>query len=532
MVFTPDGLIFATKNRARSGEVVDANTGETVAGPTLPPISVGSRLALTLDGRTLLVSDRGDDKGVTVWDLASGKERHRLPGAGADMVLAPDGKSVLINDGLLQRWDLATGKPLWPETFEQGHAGEVLSLAFSADGKQLASSSADGTARLWDLATGKPLQVWRNHTPRLTLNLPEAMGGATAVALSPDGRWLVSGGSDYQAKVMDVRTGKETCTMELARRGNEDDIRLFQLRMTPDSQKVIGVSGGLFYPFRNAQQPQQSHTLSIWDMQTGKLLAQRPVPVTLPASCSFSADARTVVVNGGLFDVASGIEVRRLAETDPAYPDFSFSLFSNRCLPFSFSRDDRLVVGGCGQVAEKEGKKTTNPDGLRVWEAATGQVIARLKTKSWTAQVAFLPGNRFVATNDGDGIQVWDVRTGQVVQQFPLKGQAWSSATNMTRAGCFGVTPDGQRLATGHPDGTILLWDLKLPAVKPDPLAAKEVESLWADLKAEDAARAWRAVWRLAEYPDVGLALSRAIKAGDPSSRGGDGGPAEGSRQR
>jgi hypothetical protein len=82
-----------------------------------------------------------------------------------------------------------------------------------------------------------------------------------------------------------------------------------------------------------------------------------------------------------------------------------------------------------------------------------------------------------------------------------------SAATSGTYAGCFAFTPDGKRLATGHPDGTILVWELKLPEAKPEPLAANEATALWDDLKAEDAGKAWRAAWRMSEFPDVVLPL-------------------------
>src|SRR5207253_2545187 len=63
-------------------------------------------------------------------------------------------------------------------------------------------------------------------------------------------------------------------------------------------------------------------------------------------------------------------------------------------------------------------------------------------------------------------------------------------------------TPDGRRLATGYPDGTILLWDINLPTSQPTSLAVKDLDIVWEDLKGADAAKAWKAVWRLADSPD------------------------------
>ena len=73
------------------------------------------------------------------------------------MAFSPDGKTLASgsNDGTVRLWDVATGRPIGePLT---GHTGLVYSVAFSPDGKTLASGSGDGTVRLWDVATGRPI---------------------------------------------------------------------------------------------------------------------------------------------------------------------------------------------------------------------------------------------------------------------------------------------------------------------------------------------------------------------------------------
>jgi WD40 repeat protein len=77
------------------------------------------------------------------------------------------------------------------------HEDRVLSVAYSPDGKTLASGSFDGTIKLWDVATGKERATLKGHT-----------GWVRSVAYSPDSKTLASGSEDETIKLWDVATGK------------------------------------------------------------------------------------------------------------------------------------------------------------------------------------------------------------------------------------------------------------------------------------------------------------------------------------
>jgi WD40 repeat protein len=178
LAFTPDGrtVIASPGPRERSWHAWDAATGKPAAGLKLPEGHPYARLAVAPDGRTLLfaqsLSVAGADGRVRLWDLRAGQLLHTLPVAGALGPFAPDGRSFLTNDGTLQRWELATGRPLLPDTASLGHRLEVGRVAYSPDGRLLASSSNDGTVRLWEVATARPLHVlqgygWGGQRPAL-----------------------------------------------------------------------------------------------------------------------------------------------------------------------------------------------------------------------------------------------------------------------------------------------------------------------------------------------------------------------------
>jgi WD40 repeat protein len=117
------------------------------------------------------------------------------------VAFSPDGKTLASASGdrSIKLWDVATGKE---QATLKGHTGSVRSVAFSSDSKTLASASYDKTVKLWDVATGKERATLKGHT-----------GMVYSVAFSPDGRMLASaGGSTFgepgELKVWDVATGK------------------------------------------------------------------------------------------------------------------------------------------------------------------------------------------------------------------------------------------------------------------------------------------------------------------------------------
>ena len=109
---------------------------------------------------------------------------HRLPGWVGAVAYSPDGRLLATgsSDHVVRLWEAATVKEV---AAFQGHSDYVASVAFSPDGKLLASASFDGTARLWDAAAHKVTAVLRGHR-----------GVVMSVAFNPDGTTLATGGLD------------------------------------------------------------------------------------------------------------------------------------------------------------------------------------------------------------------------------------------------------------------------------------------------------------------------------------------------
>ena len=185
---------------------VDPKTGAPI--PRLSgPDKIHCRWAsFVLDAKTVLL---GDQHGVTWWDPVAGKEIRRFEGTTHSWYsswclsarLSPDGKTLVGTSGLvLLRWDAATGKPLFPDIQDAGHHLNVTAIGVSPDGKWIATGGYDSRLRIWEAATGRSVaavpasRMWSTHD----------------FDFSPDGRFLFGPtAGDQGLTKWETATGRE-----------------------------------------------------------------------------------------------------------------------------------------------------------------------------------------------------------------------------------------------------------------------------------------------------------------------------------
>jgi WD40 repeat protein len=482
LAFTPDGrtLIASPGSRERSWHAWEAATGRPADGLKLPEGYHYAQPAVAPDGRNLVFAQSlsvvGADGRVRVWDLRAGKLLHTLPVAGAVGPFAPDGRSFLTNNGTLQRWDLATGRRLLPDTAARGHRLEVARVAYSPDGRLLGSASHDGSVRLWEVATARPLHVLSGYG-----------WGASDLQFTADGQYLVSADSGGNLRVWDVGAGREARTIPLSdAKSGEKKPHVSRLAVTPDGRTafVLGYDpngGGLGL----------EGTLTGWDLASGRRTTRAAAGPTDGLYSAFAPDGRSLASRGLLIDTATGKERVRLEG-------------AGHFAHYAFSPDGRLLAGLVTRTESDGTRFSTKAEGTQVWEVATGRAGRRLRT-DWVGQLAFTPDGRYLATADLDGLRLWELATGEVVLQHKAHERTRGSYGH-SFASCLAFAPDGRTLTTGHLDSTILVWNA-VPTGRPP--AAADLPRLWDELAGPDAARAYAASWRLTDAPAPALPLLR-----------------------
>jgi len=344
VAFSPDGQTVVTGSDDKTVRLWDVATGAEIRrfeGHT----GLLNSAVFSPDGQSIVTT--GKDSTARLWNVATGAEIHRFEGNVGGLhwaAFSPDGKIIATGGGRadfigqgadysIRLWDTITGEQT--RRFE-GHTGSVSWIAFSPDGKILASASRDGTARLWDVATGEEIRRFEGH---------EAEVGS--VAFSPDEKYIITAGQDNTVRTWDVATGEEIRRFDLPKRQTEAASTFVRAVLSPDGQTIItpGVLGA-----------------QVWDVATGEEI-QHLLGHTAPVvSVAYSADGQMILTGGERPD-----NTARLWAATPKG--------ETRRLEGHLNPVRSVAVSPDGQtVATASDDKT-----IRLWKIDTGQETARLE---------------------------------------------------------------------------------------------------------------------------------------------------------
>jgi len=178
------------------------------------------------------------------------------------VAFSPDGRRIASAsyDGTVKVWDAGTGQE---KLTLKGHTDPVTGVAFSPDGRRIASASGDYTVKVWDAGTGQETLTLKGHT-----------GPVTGVAFSPDGRRIASASHDETVKVWDAGTGQETLTLK----GHTG--RVEGVAFSPDGRRIASAS--------------YDQTVKIWDASTGRETLTLKGHTGSVEGVAFSPDGRRI----------------------------------------------------------------------------------------------------------------------------------------------------------------------------------------------------------------------------------------------
>jgi WD40 repeat protein/class 3 adenylate cyclase len=402
--FSPQGQWLASPREHPPGQntvtVWDSTLTRVVA--ELPHATAGV-LSLAFSPDSKLLASWANDEKVRVWDVEQARLLASVSSSSASgawkgvVTFSPDGRTLAIGetDGQVRLLDWATGG----QRVIPAHSEGVTALAFSFDGKLLASASgySEHAIKLWESATGKGAGELVGHS-----------GFVFSVAFAPpDGRILASASGDQTLRLWDLATRQELATF----RGHQDEVQT--VAFSPDGTRLAtGCKDG---------------SVCLWDPTRKPKATGAAILPARAHDLAFMEDGHSLVTAGG------SVVVWNLATLRPTT---NLTALGTNNTSVAFSPTGHLIAVG------------DDVGSLRVWDWSVGRLVAGFVADTRRFSVRFSAQGRIVISQ-GSSVKLWETNSWREITP-------WRAGEKVVRADC---SPDGRTAVAGYGDGTVAFWN-------------------------------------------------------------------------
>ncbi len=390
------------------------------------------------------------EKSIVLWDYETGIKLWERDSQGKTSFVrfSPDGKFIAVgnytNDDVILLLDTTNGNHL--KSFS-GYSGVVYFINISPDGKYLLSGGTDATIRLWDVASGKEIKQLVGHS-----------SGVITALFSPDGKNIISSSKDETIRLWSTESGKEI-------RKFERDCRAFySVAFAPSGDHIISVSSD------NSQR--------LWDVQSiHEIKSFNSSDKVFTAM--FSLDGKYIVSSAEnntliLLDALSGKKIKTFSGHTDFISSAVFTPDGKNIVSGSNDKTIRIWDVSSGKGLQKYSVQNTgvknvsvSPNGqyivscnfdngerrthMKLWSISTGKEILEYKGYGAESSASFSPDSKFVISCGGRTAAAWIINK-------EIYERAFHGHTDTINSVRF--SPDGKQIISGSMDNTLRLWDV------------------------------------------------------------------------